>query len=241
LSLVRRLAARDISSGGFDPLQTGGIALDAHGNPIVRDRVGKQVDVIPLAMALVFALSACSGSSPSADYGTGDPKLAAPNPGGGALDPFLTDGSAVARALDAIAERSGRPMRVTSISADRMNGLMVDVQEPAHRKNVDHYVVAPDGSLSGPTPVQLMSLDGGPITSAAVDARAFDPKAIAFQRLTSIARKAIEESGYADARVSEWEIDGVGSDDKRFIYLESARARPSGEIDTQLRVVRMHF
>ncbi|MGB8909993.1 MAG: hypothetical protein WCC84_14705, partial [Candidatus Cybelea sp.] len=87
---------------------------------------------------------------------------------------------------------SGRPLRVTSISADRINGLMVDVQEPAHLVNVDHYVVAPaDGTLSGP--VKLMSLDG------------------------------------------------IGADDRRFIYLESARARPSAEVDPQLRIVRVQF
>jgi hypothetical protein len=47
---------------------------------------------------------------------------------GGPIDPFLTDGRAALRALDAIAARSGRPMRVTSLSADRMNALMVDLK-----------------------------------------------------------------------------------------------------------------
>lgn len=146
------------------------------------------------AGALVaFALAACSGAtSGHGSYGSGDTSLAASNPGGGQIDPFLSDGNAVLRALDAIERHSGRPLRVTSISADRINGLMVDVQEPAHLVNVDHYVVAPaDGTLSGP--VKLMSLDG------------------------------------------------IGADDRRFIYLESARARPSAEVDPQLRIVRVQF
>lgn len=195
-----------------------------------------------VAVGVACVVGACSGSSGSGgSYGSGDPMLAASNPGGGAIDPFLTDGAAVSKALAAIAQHSGRPMRITTISADRISGLMVDVQEPAHHINVDHYVVAPDGTLSGPTPVKLMSLDGGPITAAKVDARAFDPTAVAFANLTATARQAIAKSGYPDARVTEWEIDGVGSDDRRFIYLESARARPSAEITPQLKIVRMSF
>ncbi|MBV8198393.1 MAG: hypothetical protein JO263_09665 [Candidatus Eremiobacteraeota bacterium] len=194
------------------------------------------------ALAGGFVLAACSGtSSGHGSYGSGDPSLAAANPGGGPIDPFLTDGRAVLQALDAIAARSGRPLRVTSISADRVNGLMVDVVEPAHHINVDRYVVAPDGSLSGPTPVKLMSLDGRPITAGSVDARAFDPNAIAFANLTKTARTAIAKSGYPDARVIEWEFNGIGRDDRHFMYLESARARPSAEIDAHLHIVRMGF
>jgi len=195
-----------------------------------------------LAGVAAWTLAACSGSSGShGAYGTGDPNLAASNPGGGPIDPFLTDGHAVTQALDAIAQRSGRPMRITSISADRINGLMVDVQEPAHHINVDRYVVGPDGTLSGPTPVKLMSMDGGPITVQKVDARAFSANAIAFADLAATSKAAIAKSGYADARVTEWEIDGIGPDDRRFMYLESARARPSAEISPQLKIVRMSF
>ncbi|MBV8067365.1 MAG: hypothetical protein JO113_05275 [Candidatus Eremiobacteraeota bacterium] len=204
-------------------------------------RTSLRISAASIGIALACALCACSGSASHGSYGSGDPSLAAANPGGGAIDPFLSDGHAVLQALDAIAQHSGRPMRVTSISADRVNGLMVDVQEPAHRINVDHYVVAPDGSLSGPTPVKLMSLDSGPITAAKVDAQAFDPKAIAFANLTQTVREAIAKSGYPDARVTEWEIAGIGPDDRRFIYFESARARPSAEITPQLKIVRMGF
>jgi hypothetical protein len=198
--------------------------------------------VAALAGVATLTLAACSGSSGAhGSYGTGDPNLAASNPGGGPIDPFLTDGHAVMQALDTIARRSGSPMRITSISADRINGLMVDVQEPAHHINVDHYVVGPDGTISGPTPVKLVSMDGGPITVHTVDARAFSPNAIAFADLAATAKAAIAKSGYADARVTEWEIDGIGPDDRRFLYLESARARPSAEISPQLKIVRMSF
>jgi hypothetical protein len=186
-------------------------------------------------------LTACSGTSSHGAYGVGDPSLAAANPGGGTIVPFLTNGEAVLQALDAIAGRAGTPLRVTSISADRMNGLMVNVQQPAHHVNVDRYVVTADGALNGPTPVKLMSLDGGPITAAKVDARAFDPKAIGFANLTRTAREAIAKSGYSDARVTEWDIEGVAPDDRRFIYLESSRARPSAEVNAQLKIVGMHY
>ncbi len=194
--------------------------------------------IVTLSM---LVLAACAGHSSSSDYGSGDPNLAAANPGGGPVDPFLTNGQAVLRALDAVAERSGKPLRITSISADEMNGLMVDVQEPQHHINVDHYVVAPDGTLSGPTPVKLMSLGGAPITAATVDQRAFSPDAIAFVRLTQTAREAIAKSNYPDARVKEWEFDGLGPDDRDYIYLDSARARPVAVVTPQLRIVSMRF
>jgi len=205
------------------------------------------IERFPMRLAAIgiiclVALSACSGASGSRGaYGAGDPSLAAANPGGGPIVPFLTNGDAVLQALDAIAGRSGKPLRVTSISADRMNGLMVNVQEPEHHINVDRYAVAADGTLNGPTPVKMMSLDGGPITAAKVDARAFDPKAVAFANLTRTAREAIAKSGYSDARVTEWDIEGIGPDDRRFIYLESERARPAAEVNPQLKIVGMHF
>jgi hypothetical protein len=189
----------------------------------------------------VLVLAACANHSSGSDYGTGDSSLAAANPGGGPIDPFLTNGQAVLRALDAIAQKSGKPLRITSISADEMNGLMVDAQEPTHHINVDHYVVAPDGTLSGPTPVKLMSLGGEPITATTVDARTFDPNAIAFARLRQTAREAIAKSGYPDARVKEWEFDGLGPDDRDYIYLDSARARPVAVVTPQMRIVTMRF
>lgn len=194
-----------------------------------------------VVLLIAAGLAGCSGSAGHSTYGSGDPNLAAANPGGGPIDPFLTNGEAVLKAFDAIAARSGRPLRVTSISADRLNGLTVDVQEPAHHINVDRYVVAPDGSLTGPTPVKLMSMDGKPVTAATVDQEAFDPRAIAFAHLTPTAREAIAKSNYADARVTEWELGGLGPDDRRYIYLESARARPVAVVNPQLKIVRMQF
>ncbi len=71
-------------------------------------------------IAVALALSACSGSSgKGGSYGAGDPSLAAANPGGGPIDPFLSNGQAVLQALDAIAAHSGKPLRVTSIGADQ--------------------------------------------------------------------------------------------------------------------------
>jgi len=192
------------------------------------------------AVALALGLAACS-SGGSARYGTGDPNLAAPNPAGGAIDPFLTDGHAVLQAFDAISARSGKPFRVTSVSADGVNGLSVDVQEPDHHVNVDRYVVAPDGTLAGPTPVRLTSLDGRPVTAQVVDYRSFDPHSVGFERLTSTARAAIAGSHYPDARVSEWEFGGIRPDDRRFMYLESARARPAAELGANLQIVALHY
>ncbi len=191
--------------------------------------------------AIGLALVSCTSSSGSSRYGPGDPNLAAPNPGGGPIDPFLTNGQAVLRALDAIAARSGTPLLVTSLNADTTNGLSVDVVEPAKHVDVDRYIVAPDGTLSGPTPVRLMSLTGGPITAADVEQRAFDPKAIGFARLEQTAREAIAKSHFPDARVSQWELDGIAPDDRRYIYLEASRGRPAAEVSPSLEITRMSF
>jgi hypothetical protein len=118
---------------------------------------------------------------------------------------------------------------------------MVDVQEPKHPINVDHYMVGIDGTLSGPTPVKMMSMDSGPVTAATITARAFDPNAIAFVRLSKTAQAAIAKSGYPDARVTQWEIDGIGKDDRHFMYLESARSRPAANIDSQLHIIGMSY
>ncbi len=193
-------------------------------------------------VAVVLTLAACSGKpggGPS--YGSGDPSLTAANPGGGQISPFLADGQAVLRALDAIGARSGQPLRVTSMTADRINGLVVQVQEPSHHVNVDQYTIAIDGTLTGPTPVKLMSENGGPVTAADVDRKAFDPKSVGFARLGPAVREAIEKSKFSDARVSEWDFDGIGPDDRRYIYFEAARARPVAVIDPHLKIVDMRF
>ncbi len=193
-------------------------------------------------VAIVLAVAACSGKAGGgSSYGTGDPSLAAANPGGGAINPFLADGSAVLRALDAISARSGQPLRVTSMTADRVNGLTVDVQEPSHHVNVDQYAIAIDGTLTGPTPVKLMSETGGPVTAADVDRKAFDPRAVGFGRLAPIVREAIAKSKFDDARASEWDFDGIGPDDRRYIYLEAARGRPAAIIDPHLKITGKSF
>ena len=92
---------------------------------------------------LGVVLAGCSGSSKGGDsgYGTGDPKLAAPAPGGSAIDPFLSDGHAVLRALDAIAAKSGKPLRITSIdcrSHQRADRPRAGAQEPRQRRPVRH-------------------------------------------------------------------------------------------------------
>ena len=210
---------------------------------IDRGRTGASTRLMGALAILAIALVGCSGSSKGGDagYGAGDPKLAAPAPGGSTIDPFLSDGHAVLRALDAIAEKSGKPLRITSIDADRINGLTVQVQEPKNHVNVDQYVIAPDGTMSGPTPVKLSSLNGGPITAALVNEEAFDPNLIPWARLAQTAHEAIAKSNFPDARVTEWEFGGVGPDSRKFMYLEAARGRPAAILTPRLTIVEMRY
>jgi hypothetical protein len=194
--------------------------------------------------AVVLMLAACSGGSGggASSYGAGDPSLAAPNPAGGPVDPFLADGDAVVKALDAVSAHSGTPMRVISMNADTTNGFTVQVQEPANHVNVDQYVIAPDGTLTGPTPVKLANMSGnGPVTAADVDREAFDPKAIQFAKLAQTVKEAIAKSTFPDARVIDWEFDGIGPDDKRYIYLSAARGRPTAIVDKNLKILKINF
>jgi hypothetical protein len=181
----------------------------------------------PAALAVAaLALSACSAASSGGSSSGGD---------------YLTDGRAVIQALDAIAAKSGTPMRITTIGADRVSGLSVDVQEPKNHVNVDRYAVASNGAITGPTPVKLMSLDGGPITAPSVDLQAFDPKAIGFARLSTTVKEAIAKSHQPDAHVNQWEISGLGRDDRRYLYLESSRARPVAILRPDLTIADMRY
>jgi hypothetical protein len=199
--------------------------------------------VVMLALAMSATVSAGTHA-----YPPGDPTLAAPNPMGGPVNPFLTNGNAVLQALDAVAQRSGRPLRVTSMSANQTEGLTVDVQEPKNHVNVDRYVVAPDGTLADPVPVQVdpQAWDShwntsAPVTAAVVDKQAFDPGTIAFARLAKTAREAIAKSGFSDARVVSWQFRGSKPDSSRWIYLEGARGKPSAEVNAALEIVHFEY
>lgn len=198
-----------------------------------------------LIFAAVFGLmvTACSATTlgGASSFGEADASLTAPNPGPGPLNPFLANGDAVVKALDAIAQKTGAPLRVTSMEADTMNGLTVNVQEPKNHINVDRYVVEPDGTIKGPEPVKLMSLGGGPITAKTVDDQTFDPKAIAFPKLARMIKTGIEKSNYPDARAANWEIGGIGPDDRRYVYLQSERARPAIAFEPDMSIVRVSF
>jgi hypothetical protein len=195
-----------------------------------------------VGLASCSALSSGGSGGGDSSYGAGDPALAAPNLAGGPIDPFLADGRAVLHALDVIAEHSGSPLRVTSMDADATNGLTVEVQEPKQHVNVDQYIVAPDGKLTGPVPVKLASLDSGPVTAAEVDQEAFDPKSIGFARLARTAREAIAKSKFSDARVKEWELKKAGPGDYRwYLYLDAARGRPVAVLKPDGSLLHLQF
>lgn len=190
------------------------------------------------AAILVAALGACSGSKQSqnaAPYGTGDPMLAQVNPYGGPLDPFLTDGNAVRKALSRLAARYA-PLRLTSISAVAGHGLTIDVVEPIRSDKVVRYMIFPTGKTLGPIPVKLV-VGGGVATPADISTLAFDPNTIAFERLKPAVRDAIARSKLQDGRISQWGLGGA----KKHVYMiiDAIPLRRAVLYDHQLRFVRV--
>ena len=188
------------------------------------------------AAILAAALVACSGAKQSpAPYGTGDPTLAEVNPYGGPVDLFLTDGDAVRKVLATLAPRYA-PFRITSITATSGGGLTLDVVEPIRRDKVVRYIFIATGKTFGPIPVKL-EVAGAIATPADIARLAFDPKTIAFNRLTSAVRDAIARSKLQHGRISQWGLGGA----KKHIYMiiDAVPLRRAVLYDHQLRFVRI--
>ena len=194
----------------------------------------------PLVLATILAIGAiaCSGSKSGQPYGAGDPALAAANPAGGPIDPFLTNGDAVVQALHDVTSRYPAPLRLTSISAHISEGLIFDVVLPTDRAHVVRYIVAPTGKTLGPIAVNLL-IGGRPATASDIAILAFDPATLAFARLTSAIRDAIAQSKLPDARVIQW---GLGGANKHvYVIVNAPSGRRVALFDHQLRFVRMLF
>ncbi len=191
--------------------------------------------------ATIALLTACSGSknAASVSYGTGDPKLGVAAVSG-AINPFLTDGQTVTRALDAVAARAGQPLQVTLINANAAGGLTVDVRSVARHGNLDRYLVQTDGKMLGPIPEKLVSPAGVVITPAQIARLVWDPKAVPFARLPQMEREAIEKSKLAGARVAEWDVGGIKPHDRRVMLLEGVSGRAIVVFDAQMNIVRIN-
>jgi len=198
-----------------------------------------RVHVLAAAAAmLVAAIVGCSGSKERqnpAPYGTGDPALAEVNPYGGPLDPFLTDGGAVRKALATLPARYA-PLRLTSISATEGRGLTIDVVEPIRHDKVVRYMILPTGKTFGPIPVKLV-IANKVATPADIAQLEFDPKAIAFERLTPAVREAITRSKLQDGRISQWGLGGA----KKHVYMiiDAIPLRRAVLFDHRLHFVRV--
>lgn len=187
------------------------------------------------AALLVAALAACSGSKQNpAPYGTGDPNLAAINPYGGPIDPFLTNGDAVRKALATLPARYS-PVRLTSISAQNGGGLIADVVEPVRADKVVRYIFQSSGKTLGPIPVKLV-IAGAVATRADIAGLAFDPNTIAFSRLADGVRDAIARSKLQNGRISQWGLGGA----KKHVYMiiDAVPLRRALLYDHQFRFVR---
>jgi hypothetical protein len=193
-----------------------------------------------VAIAATFAaFAACSGSkSATAPYGSGDPNLGAPGVTG-SVSPFLTDGQAVIHGLDAIAARSGQPLRVTQVTVNAAGGLIVDVRDAARHGLLSRFMIASNGKILGPIPVQLVS--GGVVVSAAdIQRMAFDPKAVPFARLARVEREAITMAKLPNLRVTQWDVGGLGPHSRRVMLLENDNGRRIVVFDPQFHVARIH-
>ena len=189
------------------------------------------------AAAIVAVLAACSGSKSgdATSFGTGDPKLAATSTDG-TVSPFLTDGAAVQRALGILQTRYGGTLRLTSISAHAMGGLIVDVQPPKDPGHIERYLIPGTGKMVGPIPVKLV-IDGAPATMSGIKLLVFDPSTIPFARLTTAAREAILRAKLAGGRVVQWGLGGAHK--KIYIIVVTQSEHRIALFDQQLHFVRI--
>jgi hypothetical protein len=183
--------------------------------------------VVQSALAAVPGNDTSHAASP---YGAADPRLTAPNPTGGPANPFLANGNAIAKALNAIAARSGRPLRIMNLEADTFNGLSAEVVEPRNHLHVDEYKIAIDGTMTGPFPVQLHGSDGNAPTVAGVAYNSLDPRIYRFTGLASAVRQAIAKSKVSDARVSSWQIDRAWGEYQWGLTMDAQRSRPNVQL-----------
>jgi hypothetical protein len=179
---------------------------------------------VQAALAAVPGNGTPQGASP---YGAADPRLTAPNPTGGPANPFLANGNAIVKALNAIAARSGRPLRLMNLEADTVNGLSAEVVEPRNHLHVDEYKIAIDGTMTGPFPVRLDGSDGKAPTVAGVDYNSLDPRMYHFAGLANAVRQAIAKSKASDARASSWQIDRAWGEYQWGLTLDAERSRPN--------------
>jgi len=194
------------------------------------------------AIAAVMLLCACTGGlgssrgssaadqdqsvSSSTPWGTSDPALVEQ---GEINNPFITNGAAVMKGIDAVEKLSGKPLRVIDIHGS--GGLYMQVQEPKNHINVDQYVVGYDGQVSGPEPIHLMSIDT--VTAHLVDSQAFDPRTINFARLHDAAKEALAKAKLPDSHISHW----VFTKDQRSIFVESPRNDATANMTPELTIM----
>jgi hypothetical protein len=194
--------------------------------------------VVQTALAAAPGNDTTHGASP---YGAADPRLTAPNPTGGPANPFLANGNAIAKALNAIAARSGRPLRIMNLEADTFNGLSAEVVEPRNRLHVDEYKIAIDGTMTGPFPVRLNGADGKAPTVADVDYNSLDPRIYHFAGLANAVREAIAKSKTPDARVSSWQIDRAWGEYQWGLTMDAQRSRPNVTLRPNATIERISF
>jgi len=189
------------------------------------------------AAVIVAALAACSGSKTgdATSFGAGDSKLAESSPNG-TVNPFLTDGAAVQRALGILRTRYGGKLRLTSIGAHAMSGLTVDVQQPKGPSHIVRYLIPASGKMVGPIPVKLI-INGDPATTAEIEQLVFDPAAISFARLAPAVRDAIDRSKLTGGRVMQWGLDGAHK--RIFMIVVTQSDRRTVLLDNQLHVVQV--
>lgn len=168
-------------------------------------------------------------------YGTGNPNLAQPNPGGGPVDPFLTDGNAVLQAIHDVQSHYTQPIRVTSISA-HAEGLILDVVLPTDRARVVRYIIPPNGKIIGPIPVKLV-VNGRVANASDVASLAFDPTTLPFARLEPALRDAVAHSKIDDARIFQWGLGGANKD--VYVIVDGPVVRRVAFFNHQLRFLRM--
>lgn len=123
---------------------------------------------------------------------------------GGLVKTDLFEGDNAAKAATAIKDKVGGPVNVIRVEM-HSDELEITIQSPKNPKDIDKWTYK-NGSVTGPEPVQVMSIGNATMTGDKYDTTPIDD--IGWANVPATIKKAIELSNLENAKVNLISMDG---------------------------------